>query len=64
MSIAACVVALDDVKQYYPEIEVGDLIGYIDKNGDGDYDETEEVQVGDDVEEGVIIKIKDLCHNW
>jgi len=51
------------MQQYYPEIQIGDLIGFIDKNGDGIYQEEEKVNIGDNVEEGVVVLIKDLCHN-
>lgn len=58
-----CTVTVEQMKQFFPDIEESELIGYIDKNGNGEFEDDERVIAGDEVEDGVIVLIKDLCHN-
>lgn len=60
---AVCVVSPDAVAQYYPDAQKGDLIGYIDSDGNKEQSDDEKVLVGDEVESDVVILLSDLCHN-
>lgn len=62
-TVKECAVTVEQMTLYFPDVEQSDLIGYIDKNSNGEYEEDEEVNIGDEVEDGVVILIKDLCHN-
>ena len=62
--IAECTVTIEQMKQFFPDVEPSELIGYIDENGNGEFEDDESVIIGDEVEDGVIVFIKDLCHNW
>ena len=57
-----CVITFDDIEGFTAE-EGEDLIGYVDKDGNSEYTEDEEVNNGDTIDDGVIVIIADKCHN-